>query len=177
MPLRARRLLTALVTLSPVVTACAADQMASMRIGLERCRAEQAAQPARIGPVKEGGFFKQQELDARYRLETPTTPSPNQATTAFVEVATTLARATAPTEEAVRAMALSTESSVAGLERLYVFEWKGGHWLLTDAFIRPILEMPPGLRATVTGSQKIATGDARSGSDAGATCVQIIEAL
>jgi len=171
------RLLVALVTLSPVVTAAAADQMASIRIGLERCRAEQAAQPARIGPVKEGGFFKQQELNARYRLETPTTTSPNQATTAFVEVATTIARATAPSEEAVLAMALSIESSVAGLERLYVFEWKGGHWLLTDAFIRPILKMPPGLTATTAGSQKIAPSAARTGSDAGAACVQTIEAL
>ena len=74
-------------------------------------------------------------------------------------------------------MTLSTESSVAGLERLYVFEWKGGHWLLTDAFMRPILKMPPGLAATTTGSQKIAPSDARVGSDAGATCVQTIEAL
>ena len=92
---RVIRLLVALVMLSPMVTASAADQMASIRVAVERCRTEQAAQPARIGPVKEGGFFKQQELDARYRLETPITASPNQATTAFVEVATTIARATA----------------------------------------------------------------------------------
>ena len=128
--------------------------------------------------MKGGGFFKQQEQGAKYRLEIAIGGSADQPTKAIVEIATTFVRATAPSEEAVKTMPLSIDSSNSGgLERRYVFEWKGGHWLLVDALIRPILAMPPGLTATTIGSKRIEPSGARTGEDAGATCVRIIEAL
>jgi hypothetical protein len=156
--------------------AWAGDPADLIRVAVERCRSEQAARPPRVGPTKDGKFFKNQELGAEYRLRFVPAMSPHP-TGAIVDLKTTIVNETANTEEAARDLVLSPDSpNTSGLERRYTFAWQGDRWLLTDAAIRPILKAPPGLSFVTIGEARISPDQARGGSDAGPTCIQTIEA-
>jgi hypothetical protein len=166
------------------IAASAAGPIASLKSALEGCRARQAAQAPRIGPVKDaGGFIKTQELGAQYRLETPRPASPSEPVAANVEIATSLVSATASTEEAVKQIPLSVIGpDVTTMVRHYRFQWTGGHWLLTDASLNlNIKGTIPGtslrMQSLPMKDKKIEPSEARKGSDAGASCVQAIESL
>ena len=166
----------ALLLFASTAAAWAVDRAEAIRAAVERCRTEQAARPPRVGPTKDGKFFKSQELGADYRLRFLPVMSP-RPTVAIVEIKTTIVNETADTREAAMSLALSVDSpNTAGLERRYTFEWKDDRWSLTDAAIRPILKAPPGLSFVTIGEKKLGPDQARAGGDAGPACIKTIEA-
>jgi hypothetical protein len=160
------------------VANAATDPVASMSGAVEQCQLKQAARGSRVRALPDGsGYIKTQELEATYSLDLSRATAPNEATLAVVEVATSLVSARAVTEDAVQLVQLSvTGPEVTKFVRRYKFEWDGVRWLLVEAYLNLNIRMP-GVQSLPMRDKKMDTANARLGSDAGASCVQLIESL
>ena len=154
------------------------NPVALLRTALQECQARQASQAPHIGTLPNGnGYLKTQELGAQYGLDVSPATAPDEATIAVVEIATSLVSVSAATREAVEQLPLSvTGPQVTTMARRYRFEWTGARWTLGEAYINLGIRMP-GMHSLPMRDKKVETGSARSGFDAGASCVQAIEAL